>query len=138
MTGISARCAAAVDFGLATRDNFSIIDEMRRRDYLGSFELMVLLALMRLGDEAYGVPIARELEATGGSTVMVASVYAALQRLEQKTLVTSRVGDPTAERGGKAKKYFAITSRGIAEVRRTQGALSKLWGGLRQLKDRRT
>ena len=107
---------------------------MRRRDYLGSFELMVLLALMRLGDEAYGVAITREIEASSGSSVMVASVYAALQRLEGKRLVTSRLGEPTAERGGKAKKYFDITSRGVAEARRTQASLSSLWSGLRQLK----
>jgi len=122
---------------LASPNNFSIIDEMRRRDYLGSFELMVLLAMMRLGDEAYGVPIAREIEESSGSAFLVASVYAALQRLELKGLVVSRLGEPTAERGGKAKKFFAITSTGIAEVRRTQASLSKLWGGLRQLRGRR-
>ena len=110
---------------------------MRRRDYLGSFELMVLLAMMRLGDEAYGVPIAREIEESSGSAFLVASVYAALQRLELKGLVVSRLGEPTAERGGKAKKFFAITSTGIAEVLRTQASLSKLWGGLRQLRGRR-
>lgn len=106
---------------------------MRRRDYLGSFELMVLLALIRLGDDAYGVPISQEIEAESGHEVAVASVYAALQRLEAKELVSSWMGDPTPERGGKAKKHFRITTKGIREVRKTQRSLTRLWQDLPQL-----
>ena len=100
---------------------------MRRRDYLGSFELMVLLAILRLDEDAYGVPITRELEAETGHEVAVASVYAALRRLEEKGLVTSWFGDPTPERGGRAKKFFKATGKGVREARSTQRALTRLW-----------
>ena len=72
---------------------------MAERGYLGEFELMILLAVLNLGDEAYGVPISRELEAHRGRDVSVGSVYAALERLETKGLVASSLGDPTPERG---------------------------------------
>lgn len=107
---------------------------MRQRDYLGSFELMVLLAVLRLEDEAYGVPISREIEGDSGRDVSVASVYAALQRLEEKALISSRFGDPTPERGGRAKKYFRVSAKGMREVQRTQRALTRLWHGVPQLK----
>jgi PadR family transcriptional regulator PadR len=106
---------------------------MRRRDYLGSFELMVLLALIRLDDDAYGVPVSLEIERHVAHEVAVASVYAALQRLEAKGLVLSRLGEPTAERGGKAKKFFRITRKGIQAVRATQRSLTRLWHALPQL-----
>jgi DNA-binding PadR family transcriptional regulator len=91
---------------------------------------MVLLALIRLGEEAYGVPIAREIEQRGGREVALGSVYAALERLEEKGLVTSRLGDPTAARGGRAKRYFRLTSQGLGSVRETQRLLVNLWQGL--------
>src|SRR5215472_13666481 len=106
---------------------------MPQRGYLGEFELMVVLALIRLGDDAYGVPIAREIEQRSGREVALGSVYAALERLEEKGLVTSTLGDPTAERGGRAKRYFRITSQGLRDVRETQRALVSLWRGLPQL-----
>jgi PadR family transcriptional regulator PadR len=108
---------------------------MRRREYLGSFELMVLLAVLRLGEDAYGVPISREIERESGRPVAVASIYAALQRLEEKGLVSSRLGTSTPERGGRAKKYFEATEQGLAEARQTQRALTRLWRGVRQLKE---
>lgn len=107
---------------------------MPRGGYLGEFELMVLLALMRLGDEAYGVPISREIEQRSGREVSLGSVYTALERLEEKGLVASRLGDPTAERGGRAKRYFRVTESGLREVRQTQRALVSLWKGLPELK----
>jgi PadR family transcriptional regulator, regulatory protein PadR len=106
---------------------------MRKRDYLGSLELMVMLALIRLGENAYGVPISRELEKTSGREVALGSVYATLERLEEKGLVSSELGEPTAERGGRAKKYFRVTAKGLREVRQTQAVLKKLWRGLPQL-----
>src|SRR5580658_4062751 len=106
---------------------------MARSGYLGEFELMVLLALMRLGDEAYGVPISREIEQRSGREVALGSVYAALERLEEKGLATSTLGDPTAERGGRAKRYFRITAQGLREVREAQRALVSLWRGLPEL-----
>ena len=115
------------------RTLFVIVEEMRKREYLGSFELMVMLALIRLGEDAYGVPISREIENRSGRGVALGSVYATLERLGEKGLVTSELGEPTAERGGRAKRYFRITAKGLREVRETQTALKKLWQGLPQL-----
>ena len=106
------------------------------RGYLGNFELMVLLAVMRLERGAYGVPISREIEETSGRTVALASVYAVLERLEERELVTSELGDPTPERGGRAKRHFQITGRGIREVQEARQALTRLWNRLPQLKGR--
>lgn len=103
------------------------------REALGSYELMVLLAVLRVGEDAYGVPIARELEGTTGRDVLLGSVYAALERLEAKGLVASRLGDPTPQRGGRAKRYFKVTTAGLREVRDTRRVFVKLWQGLPQL-----
>jgi PadR family transcriptional regulator PadR len=103
------------------------------RDLLGSFELMVLLALIRLGDEAYGVPIAQLIEDSTGRDVLLGSVYAALERLEGKGFVVSSLGDPTPERGGRAKRFFRITTKGLQQVRETRQALTTLWRGIPQL-----
>jgi PadR family transcriptional regulator PadR len=100
---------------------------------LGTAELTILLALMRLGDEAYGVTIAREIEEATGRTVALASVYATLDRLAEKGFAESELGEPTAERGGRAKKHFRITGKGIREVRAAKQSLVKLWKGLPQL-----
>ena len=107
---------------------------MTERGYLGEFELMILLAVINLGDEAYGVPISRELETQRGRDVSVGSVYAALDRLENKGLVASSLGDPTPERGGKAKRYFRVTKEGQRQVHETRRVLSKLWQALPELK----
>lgn len=112
---------------------FAIFEEMARRAHLGEFELIVALVLMRLGDDAYGVPISREIEQRTGREVALGSVYAALERLEEKGMVTSRLGEATAERGGRAKRYFRLTEQGLGAVRETQRALVSLWGGLPQL-----
>jgi DNA-binding PadR family transcriptional regulator len=108
------------------------------RTLLTDFELMILLAALRLGDEAYGVLIAREIEITGGRSVVLGAVYAALERLERNGLVSSSMGDPTPERGGRAKRFFRVTPRGIRAVKETQQALIALWADLPQLKERRT
>jgi len=102
---------------------------MKQRD-IGNFELMVMLALIRLGDNAYGVPISQEIEKQSGREVAIGSVYAALERLEGKGLVTSELGEATAERGGRAKRYFHVTRKGLKEVRETRRALMKLWQDL--------
>jgi DNA-binding PadR family transcriptional regulator len=104
------------------------------RSLLTDLELMVLLAVMRLGDEAYGVTVTREIEKTTGRNVAVAVVYATLDRLQERGLVTSFVGDPTPARGGRAKRYFRATSRGIRQARDTRNALSALWAGVRELR----
>jgi PadR family transcriptional regulator PadR len=100
---------------------------------LGGVELLVLLALIRLGDEAYGVPISDEIEATSGRSASVGSIYITLDRLERKGLVSSRLGEPTAERGGRAKTYFRPTAKGLREVRLARRTLMRLWRGVPQL-----
>ena len=106
---------------------------MPKRTNLGDFELMVMLALLRLGDDAYGVPISREIEQQSGREVALGSVYATLERLEGRGLVSSHLGKPTAERGGKAKRYFRVTAYGLRKARETRQALMKLWRGLPEL-----
>jgi DNA-binding PadR family transcriptional regulator len=108
------------------------------RDLLTDFELMILLAILRVGDDAYGVQIAREIEATGGRRVLLGAVYTALERLERNGLATSNVGAPTSQRGGRAKRFFQVSARGLRAVRATQKALIALWRGVPQLKERRT
>ena len=106
---------------------------MLGRSYLGEFELMVMLVLIRLGEDAYGVPIGRAIEETSGREVALGSVYAALERLEEKGFVSSSVGEPTSERGGRAKRYFRVTNAGLRQVRKTRQTLINLWRGLPQL-----
>jgi DNA-binding PadR family transcriptional regulator len=97
------------------------------RKLLGSLELVVLLAVIRLGDDAYGVPVTREVVRASRSNWPVASVYAALDRLQEKGLVSSELGEPTPERGGRAKRYFRVTTKGMRVVRETQRTLSAFW-----------
>ena len=104
------------------------------RHLLTDFELMILLATLRVGEAAYGVPIAAEIERTGGRRVVVAAVYTALDRLERNGLVASTIGEPTRERGGRAKRFFRVTSHGMKAVKETQRALVALWNGVPQLK----
>jgi PadR family transcriptional regulator PadR len=103
---------------------------MRKREHLGSLELLVLLAAMRAGRNASGIPIAREIEASSGRNVALGSIYAALSRLEERGLLISALGEPTPERGGRAKALFHLTAKGLREVRNTQCTLTKLWNGL--------
>lgn len=106
---------------------------MAKRDVPGGFELQVLLAVMRLGDDAYGVPVAETIEAASGREVAAGSVYITLDRLEAKGFVTSRLGESTPERGGRAKTYFRITAQGVRVVRQAQRTLVQLWSGVPQL-----
>ena len=107
------------------------------RGYLGEFELMILLTVIHLGEEAYGVPISREMEKQRRRGVSVGSVYAALERLEQKGLVKSEIGDATPERGGKAKRYFRVTREGLRQLHKTRRVLTAMWEGLPDLKGER-
>lgn len=107
---------------------------MSKTVYLSNVEMMVILALLRLQENAYGVPICRELEQRSGRQLAVATVYATLERLENKGLVISRLGEPTSERGGRAKKYFTVTGKGVRALQETHRSLGKLCRGLPQLK----
>lgn len=107
---------------------------MGRGDYLGEFEHIVLLALLRLGDDAYGVSVRSEIERRTHRDVSIGAVYATLDRMEAKDLVASRVGHPTASRGGRAKRHFQITKRGLTAVNRTHEALRRMSDGLTVLR----
>jgi PadR family transcriptional regulator PadR len=119
---------------LQETDIFVIMELMRRREYLGQLELMVLLAVMRPGGDAYGVLIARDIADKSGREIALASVYAALERLEHKGFLSSSLGQPMAERGGKARTYFKATAAGIREAREAHGTLLRLSAGLPALK----
>jgi DNA-binding PadR family transcriptional regulator len=106
---------------------FAIFEEMRAHNYLGEFELILLLTILRLGHGAYGVPLSKELSLLRGSDVSVGSIYAALDRLELKGLISSRLGESSPERGGRAKRYFRVTAEGIRSVNETRRVLTKLW-----------
>lgn len=106
---------------------------MARSEFLGGFELLVLLALIRLGDEAYGVPISEAIEESSGRDVAIGSVYITLDRLERKGLVVSRLGEATPERGGRAKTYFKPTAKGLREAKQAQRTLMTLWNSVPQL-----
>ena len=97
---------------------------------LGDFEQLVLLALVRLGDEAYGVTIHHEIVRRAGRDVTVATVYKTLERLEMKGLAMSTVGEPTAERGGRRKKHFRIQPRGRRALAQALGSLRRMADGL--------
>lgn len=100
---------------------------MMTRDALGPLEHLVLLAVLRLGDRSYGVPILEEIKARTGREYLRPSVYIALRRLEAKGLVKSRLGDPTPERGGRAKRFFAITAQGRRRLEASRAALVSMW-----------
>jgi PadR family transcriptional regulator, regulatory protein PadR len=103
---------------------------MRERGYLGEFEHIVILALLRLEDRAYGVTVRQEIEFRTDREVSIGAVYATLDRLERKGYVTSHLGDPTPERGGRSKRFFRVTADGVGAVSRTHNALQSMTEGL--------
>jgi PadR family transcriptional regulator, regulatory protein PadR len=104
---------------------------MPRGDLLGSLEYIVLLALVRLGPEAYGMTVRREIEQRTGRDISIGAVYATLERLETKGFVSSFTGEPTAERGGRAKRLFQIEAAGERALRTSQEAIRKMSAGLK-------
>jgi PadR family transcriptional regulator PadR len=103
---------------------------MQKRLSLGEFELVVMLAIIRLDDDAYGVPISREIELRTGRTVSFGAVYSTLERLQEKGFVQSSLGEATPERGGRAKRFFRVTATGLRTVRETKRNLIRLWRDL--------
>ena len=97
---------------------------------LGEFEQLVLLSVMRCGDDAYGIPIHAELRRRTSRDPSLASVYKALERLALKGFLTSRVGAPTAERGGRRRQLFTVTSAGRKELRESLSAIRRMADGL--------
>ncbi len=100
-------------------------------DYLGEFEQIVLLAVLRLGDSAYGVPIRQEIEEHAGRKVTIGALYATLDRLEAKSYVTSWFSEPTPERGGRSKRYFRVLPAGVEALARSKSMLDSMWNGVR-------
>jgi PadR family transcriptional regulator PadR len=101
--------------------------------YLGELEQIVLLAVLRLGDEAYAVPILDQIEAQTGRKVARGALYTALDRLETKGCLRSRVSDPLPERGGRARRYFTVTPAALRALKESRLALMRLWNGLESI-----
>ena len=120
-------CNLAID---ASRHLLYYVETVAKGDLLGEFEHLILLAVLRLSDGAYGMSVRREIADRTGRDVSIGAVYATLDRLAAKGLVTSAMGDSTPERGGRAKRSFHLTGAGIAAVNRTRQELSKMLEGL--------
>ena len=102
-----------------------------KKSYLGEFEQIVLLALVRLRNNAYGMTIRQEIEERAGRVVSIGAVYTTLERLEEKGLVSSRKGEATAERGGRAKRYFKIEAPGLRALNESKRIFERMWSGVR-------
>lgn len=100
------------------------------RTYLGEFEQLLLLALLRLGETGYGVTIRREIESRTGRKVSPGAVYTALDRLERRGLVSSWLGEPTAVRGGKRKRYYQLEPAGRESLKRIRETFGRMVEGL--------
>ena len=99
---------------------------------LGDFEQLVLLGVLRLADDAYGASIRQEIHARSGRDVSINAVYTTLDRLERKGLLKSWVGDPTAVRGGRRRKFYALRAAGVTALRHSYRALTAMADGLEQ------
>ena len=102
---------------------------------LGEFEHIVMLALVRLGTQAYGMTIRREIEQRIKRNVSIGAIYTTLERLEKKGLITSRKGEPTSERGGRAKRYFRVNAPGLKALSRARESMQRMWDGLEPVLD---
>jgi PadR family transcriptional regulator PadR len=105
------------------------------RFYLGEFEEILLLAVFRLKDDAYGVSLRRFIEEETGRSTSIGSVYTTLERLEHKGYISSWQGEATPERGGRAKRYFKIESPGVRALHETRTIRAKMWAGVTGLPD---
>lgn len=118
----------------ALRGSLYYVEHMRERDdspSIGGFEELVLLAVLRLRDEAYGMPIRQLLAEATGKPMSIGAVYTTLERLKGKGLVEDRQGEPTKERGGRAKRYFRVTGAGEAALDRARSARTSIAGAAR-------
>lgn len=108
---------------------------MSSRDSLGELEHLILLAILRLGDEAYGVPILAEIEEHTGRSLNPGSIYPTLDRLERKGYLSSRMGSVTHERGGRAKRFFRLEPAGLERLRATRALFQSMSRGFEELLD---
>ena len=106
---------------------------MPRGEFLGDFEQLILLAILRLGDDAYGLRVQSELAKRAGRTASIGAIYTTLERLEEKELVRSAVGESTPERGGRAKRIFTVSGAGRAALSQSIGATRSMSAGLKGL-----
>jgi PadR family transcriptional regulator, regulatory protein PadR len=111
---------------------FYYVKQMPRGDLLGSLEHLVLLALVQLGANAYGMTVRREIERRTGRNLSIGAIYATLERLEAKGFVSSSLGEPTAERGGRAKRLFRLEADGERALGASHDAIRKMTAGLRR------
>ncbi len=100
------------------------------RHLMGEFEHLILLAILRLGDQAYGVPVIGEVESRTGREVSQAAAYLTLRRLEEKGWIRGRSGEPTTRRGGRAKRYYSVTGVGRQKLREARSSLLNMWAGI--------
>jgi PadR family transcriptional regulator, regulatory protein PadR len=100
---------------------------------LGEFEQLVLLGLLRLGPEAYGAAVSLEIEQQTGRAVSVSAVHTTLDRLEDKRLIRSRLGEPTPQRGGKRKRHYEVLPAGVRALQHALGGLRRMTAGLDHL-----
>jgi DNA-binding PadR family transcriptional regulator len=107
-----------------------LVGALMPRDSLGDFEHQVLLAILRLGGEAYSVPIVLELEERTGREIAQAAVFIVLRRLESKGLLDSRLENGAASKTGRTRRYFALTPPAIERLRESRRALVRLWEGV--------
>lgn len=112
------------------RDFTYSVGEMAGTPSLGEFEQIVLLAILRLGKDAYGVTIRSEIQSQTGRIPTSGALYTTLDRLEDKGLLESQMGEPTPQRGGRAKRFFDVTSNGLQAVARAQQSYKNLTKGL--------
>lgn len=103
---------------------------MDKEKFLGEFEQFILLAIIKLGDQAYGSSMRQLLAEAINRDVSIGALYTTLERMEKKGLVSSRMGEATAKRGGRAKKYFAVTGAGRTALNRSRQALQQMWDGV--------
>jgi PadR family transcriptional regulator PadR len=108
---------------------------MGKDGYLGEFEQMLLLAMMQLGEDAYGVRLSQILEEQVGRRVSRGSVYVTLDRMEDKGWISSKVSEARPERGGRPRRIVAMTPAGVEQLKRSRGALLTLWTGLEEALD---
>lgn len=126
-TGLPISCNEVLTWGVI----YSTLQYMI--ETLGEFEQVVLLAILRLGEAAYGGSIRAEIETCTGREPTPGALYTTLDRLEGKAMVRSRMGEPTAERGGRAKRFFVVTERGSSALIAAQMAYKRLLKGLKIL-----
>ena len=97
---------------------------------LGEFEQLVMLAIVQLGDSAYGMTVRRQIETRTGRTVAIGALYTSLERLERKGYIASTLSEPTPQRGGRAKRLFRLRRAGEAALKRSRATLSRMWAGV--------